>query len=192
MHKKPTSNRGTAMKRLLTVAVIFAGSALISAHGAAADDAEMIKSAEAAAPPAVSKDATIYTWGEGGAMNKLREGTNGYWCMPDEPRPGDSSMCGDANAMEWLMAIAGKKEPPKGKIGLVYMLAGVDMQASNLDPYAPAPANESDYVKTGPHIMILNAMDQLHGYPGGANPDTTKPYVMFPDTPYAHIMYPVE
>jgi hypothetical protein len=181
-----------AMKRLLTVAAIFAAGGLISADSTAADDAAMIKSAEAAAPASVSSGATIYAWGEDGGMRTLREGTNGYWCMPDEPRPGDNSMCGDANAMEWLMAIAGKKEPPKGKIGLVYMLAGVDMQASNLDPYAPAPANESEYVKTGPHIMILNAMDQLQGYPGGVNPDTTKPYVMFPDTPYAHIMYPVE
>jgi hypothetical protein len=182
------------MKWLLPVAAIIAVGALISAKSAAADDAELIKSAEAAAPAAVSKDATIYTWGEGGAMNRLREGTNGYWCMPsDTSVPGaDNSMCGDANAMEWLMAIAAKKEPPKGKVGLVYMLAGIDMQASNLDPYAEKPAEGSDYVKTGPHIMVLNAMDQLQGYPGGANPDTTKPYVMFPDTPYAHIMMPMQ
>jgi hypothetical protein len=125
-------------------------------------------------------------------MNKLREGTNGYWCMADNPLPGNASMCGDANAMEWLMAIVAKKDPPKGKIGLVYMLAGNDMQPSNLDPYAEKPAEGSDYVTTGPHIMILNAMDQLQGYSGGANPDVSKPYVMFPDTPYAHIMYPVE
>ena len=180
------------MKWLLTVAATLAASALISSRSAAADDAEMIKSAEAAAPAAVSSGATIYAWGEGGAMNKLREGTNGYWCMADDPRPGNAAMCGDANSMEWLMAIVEKREPPKGKIGLVYMLAGVDLQANNLDPYADKPAEGTDYVKTGPHIMILNAMDQLHGYPGGANPDTTRPYVMFPDTPYAHIMYPVE
>ena len=90
------------------------------------------------------------------------------------------------------MAIVEKKEPPKGKVGLVYMLAGIDMAASNLDPYAETSAEGSDYVKTGPHIMIVNAMDQLQGYTGDANPDTTQPYVMFPDTPYAHIMYPVK
>lgn len=181
------------MTRLVTVATVLAASALISAQSAAADDAETIKSAEAAAPAAVSSEATIYTLGENGTMKKLREGTNGYWCMADDPgAPGDGSMCGDANAMEWLMAIVEKKEPPKGKIGLVYMLAGVDMAPSNLDPYAKKPAEGSDYVKTGPHIMIVNAMDQLQGYTGDAHPDTTKPYVMFPDTPYAHIMYPVE
>ena len=180
------------MKRLPTVAALFAAGGLIVAQSAAADDAASIKSAEAAGPAAVSSAATIYAWGEGGAMTKLREGTNGYWCMADDPKPGDGQMCGDANAMEWLMALVEKKEPPKGKVGLVYMLAGIDMAASNLDPYAEKPAEGSDYVKTGPHIMILNAMDQLQGYTGDANPDTTKPYVMYPDTPYAHIMYPVE
>ena len=115
------------MKRLLTVAALFAAGGLIAAQSAAAGDAETIKSAEAAAPAAVSSGATIYAWGEGGAMKTLREGTNGYWCMPDDPnKPGDGSMCGDANAMEWLMAIVEKKDPPKGKIGLVYMLAGID------------------------------------------------------------------
>jgi hypothetical protein len=29
------------------------------------------------------------------------------------------------------------------------------------------------------------------GYPGGPNPDTSKPYIMFGGTPYAHIMVPV-
>ena len=180
------------MKWLLTVAAIFAGGVLVTAHSEAADDAELDQSAEAAAPTSVSSGATIYAWGEGGAMKKLREGTNGYWCMADDPRPGDAAMCGDANSMEWLMAIVAKKEPPKGKIGLLFMLGGINVPASNLDPFAEKPAEGSDYVKTGPHIMILNAMDQLQGYTGDANPDTTKPYVMWPDSTYAHIMYPVE
>jgi hypothetical protein len=29
------------------------------------------------------------------------------------------------------------------------------------------------------------------GYPGGPHPDTSRPYVMFAGTPYAHIMMPV-
>ena len=77
-------------------------------------DAETIKSAEAAAPAAVSSDATIYAWGEGGAMNKLREGTNGYWCVADDPRPGDGQMCGDANAMEWLYPSGGGRLTERG------------------------------------------------------------------------------
>jgi hypothetical protein len=29
-------------------------------------------------------------------------------------------------------------------------------------------------------------------YPGGEKPDPTKAYVMFKDTPYAHLMIPVK
>ena len=58
-------------------------------------------------------------------MKTLREGKNGFWCMPDDPAtPGPDPMCGDANAMAWAMAWIGKTEPPKGKTGLIYMLMG--------------------------------------------------------------------
>jgi len=35
-------------------------------------------------------------------------------------------------------------------------------------------------------------MVKTMGYPMSANPDTTKPYVMWPDTPYAHLMLPIK
>ena len=64
--------------------------------------------------------ATIYAVGADGAMRTVREGTNGFWCMPDSPAtPGPDPMCGDANAMEWAMAWIGKTEPPKGKVGFM-------------------------------------------------------------------------
>ena len=31
----------------------------------------------------------------------------------------------------------------------------------------------------------------MQGYPTEAKPDTTQPYVMWPGTPYAHLMIPV-
>ena len=40
--------------------------------------------------------------------------------------------------------------------------------------------------------MIVNAPEMMQGYPMDAKPDTTKPYVMYPNTPYAHLMIPVE
>ena len=130
--------------------------------------------------------------GADGAMRTVREGTNGFWCMPDSPAtPGPDPMCGDANAMEWAMAWIGKTEPPKGKVGFMYMLAG-GTDASNTDPYATAPADGNNWVKTGPHVMIMNAMDMMAGYPADAQPDTSKPYVMWEGTPYRHLMVPVQ
>jgi hypothetical protein len=156
-----------------------------------ADDAEMIKSAESAAPAAVSSQAAIYAMNEKGEMRTLREGKNGWWCMPDSPAtPGPDPMCGDANSMEWAMAWIGKKDPPKGKVGFMYMLAG-GTDASNTDPYARSPADGDDWISTGPHVMIVNAMDLMAGYPGEAKPDTKAPYIMWQGTPYAHLMIPV-
>ncbi|MBS3648685.1 hypothetical protein KEU06_08590 [Pseudaminobacter sp. 19-2017] len=181
------------MTRLLTVAALLAASSLVAIERAAAvDDAALIKSAESAAPTAVSKGATIYAADEKGNMRTLRQGTNGFWCMPDNPAsPGPDPMCGDANAMEWAQAWMGKKEPPKGKVGFMYMLAG-GTDASNTDPYATKPDASNNWVETGPHVMIVNAMDMMQGYPANPKPDTSAPYVMWAGTPYAHLMIPVK
>ncbi len=181
------------MRCLLTVKSGFvAACGLVAAGAAFADDAELIKSAESAAPAAVSGGATIYAMDDTGAIKTLREGTNGFWCMPDNPAsPGPDPMCGDANSMEWATAWIGKTEPPKGKVGFMYMLAG-GTDSSNTDPYATAPAEGNNWITTGPHVMVVNAMDVMAGYPTDPMPDTSMPYVMWAGTPYAHLMIPVE
>ncbi len=156
------------------------------------DDAAMIKSAEAAAPAAVASKATIYAMDDSGKMRTLREGSNGFWCMPDSPAtPGPDPMCGDANSMEWAMAWIGKTEPPKGKVGFMFMLAG-GTDASNTDPHAAKPTEGNNWIETGPHVMVMNAMDMMAGYTTAPNPDTSQPYIMWAGTPYAHLMIPVK
>jgi hypothetical protein len=160
---------------------------------AAPDQAALIAQAEGAGPPAVAKDATIHGFDEAGQMITLREGTNGWWCMPDDPvSPGTDPMCGDANSMDWLMAYLNKTEPTAGKTGFIYMLVeGSD--ASNTDPYAQAPTDENHWIHTGPHVMIMNAPEEMVAlYPAEPDPDTTMPFIMYAGTPYAHLMIPVE
>jgi hypothetical protein len=84
----------------------------------------------------------------------------------------------------------GKKEPPANTVGVMYMLEG-GTDASNSDPYAKQPTAENDWVNTGPHLMIVGSKEVLAGYPAGAKPDTSAPYVMWAGTPYAHLMVPV-
>lgn len=85
----------------------------------------------------------------------------------------------------------GHTDPPAGKVGFGYMLMG-GSDASNSDPYATKPAEGKAWVDTGPHVMVLNAGSMMAGYPSQAdNPDTKEPYVMWPGTPYAHLMIPV-
>jgi hypothetical protein len=166
-------------------------------HGmamATMSDADMIASAMKAAPEAVGKDAGVITVGADGAVRELRKGTNGFTCMADNPEtPGPDPMCWDANAMAWVQAWMGHKEPPANNVGLMYMLAG-GTDASNTDPYAKKPTTENHWVKTGPHIMIVGAASltaEAAGHPRAADPDTSKPYVMWAGTPYEHLMVPV-
>ena len=162
-----------------------------TAAAAAADHGDPIASAMAAAPEAIGGKAAIIQAQADGSMKTLREGSNGWTCMPDNPTtPGPDPMCMDANAAKWAQAWMGKKEPPANTVGVMYMLAG-GTDASNTDPYATQPTAENDWVSTGPHLMIVGSKEVLAGYPAGAKPDTTAPYVMWADTPYAHLMVPI-
>jgi hypothetical protein len=102
-------------------------------------------------------------------------------------------MCFDQNGTLWAQAWMTHKDPPADKPGMAYMLQG-GSDASNLDPYATKPASGDSWVTTGPHVMILSAAAAASsGYPNMQKaPDTSKPYVMFGGTPYAHIMLPVK
>lgn len=157
-----------------------------------ATDAEKIDSAMAAAPKAIGEGATIMAMGADGSMKELRKGTNNFTCIPDDPQtPGPDPMCGDTNAMEWVGAMLAKKTPANGKVGFMYMLTG-GTDASNTDPYAKGPTDTNNWVKTGPHVMVVGSKELLVGYPADAKPDTAKPYVMWAGTPYAHLMVPVK
>jgi hypothetical protein len=107
---------------------------------------------------------------------------------PDTPGP--DPMCFDANAGKWAAAWMHHKPPPDGTPGVMYMLEG-GTDASNTDPYAKSPTADNDWVKTGPHIMLVGSKAMLAGYPSGAKPNTSAPYVMWAGTPYAHLMVPV-
>lgn len=164
------------MRFLVAVSLLFVGPA------GAADKDELIADALSAAPPSVTEGATVKD-AEG---NVLRKGTNGWTCYPGNPAIGP--MC---NQPQWdaLLAALGKKEKPEIKeFSISYMLAGEGDAAgvSNSDPFASDPHAHGDYVKEGPHLMIVmpdkKALEGL-----STNPDDPV-YVMWKDTPYAHIM----
>lgn len=163
-----------------------------AAKTSAPSDAKLIASAERAAPAAVSKGATIVAVDAGGKMRTLREGHNGWTCMPDSPAtPGPDPMCMDKNAFEWAGAWMGHKAPASGKVGFIYMLEG-GTDASNTEPHAAKPAAGNHWIKTGAHVMIVGADPDFYNlYPKSADPDTRAPYVMWAGTPYQHLMAPV-
>lgn len=180
-------NLGLTLLSMIATTTLLAQSA-----PPAKTDEQKIASAMSAAPPRVAKAATIVEMGSDGRMRTLRKGSNGFTCMADDPHtPGPDPMCVDANAMEWLHALITRGEPPAGKIGLFYMLAG-GTDASNTDPFATKPSGPH-WIKTGPHVMVVGADPSFYAlYPRGADPDTSTPYVMWADTKYQHLMIPVK
>ena len=69
-----------------------------------------------------------------------------------------------------------------------------DSGTSNTDPYATKQTEDNNWVKTGPHVMIVGAgvKDMAQAYPREGKADPTKPYVMWPGTPYEHLMLPIK
>ena len=139
-----------------------------------------------AAPPKIVADATVVRM-QNNTMQTLKKGTNEWTCMFQNGTP----MCLDPNAMEWAHAWQ-THGPATDKTGFIYMLAG-DTGASNTDPYATAKTADNHWIQTGSHVMIVGAAAKgMVGYPKGADPDPTKPYVMWPESPYEHLMIPVK
>jgi hypothetical protein len=176
------------MHHRLTFGLLVAFCLAAGSAAALADEAQAarIARAESAAPDFISKQATIMD--SDGTV--LREGTNGWTCLPDT-LPGDNApVCNDATWMALMHAVGQQAEFTASSVGISYMLQGDEgAGVSNSDPYHPDPKSAHDYVETGPHLMIAVPRELLEGMTD--DPASGGPYVMWKDTPYAHIMVPV-
>lgn len=169
----------------------IAGPADTAAQQAASSDEEKIAEALSAAPPDVASGATVLDWpAETGAdFRVLREGDNGWSCLPD--LPGDTNfepMCNDARWMEWFRAVLAGRDPEVSGMGLSYML-DTRWAVSNTDPTAIGPAPGNQWHEGGAHLMVIvpdPAM--LDGFPD--DPGADGAYVMWRGTPLVHLMIP--
>ena len=160
-----------------------------TAAQAAPDAQAKIADAMSAGPSSIATDATILDWAmdANGHFVVLRDGSNGWTCFPDTPgTPTDDPMCVDQTWMGWLEAYMAGEDPTITVPGIAYMLQG-DSAASNTDPYATEPAEGEDWVVDPPHLMILlpEGTDQSVF---STDPHSGGPYIMYPGTPYEHIM----
>lgn len=172
----------------MKIAVMTSLALLLSGGAWAGESAEVkIKRAKSAAPPAVSDEATVMD--TDGTI--LVEGSNGWTCLPDTMAGDKAPMCNDAEWMEMFGAVGTQSDYTADRIGISYMLQGEPMGSgvSNSTPYHHDHANAEDYVETGPHMMIIVPKEMLKGITN--DPSGGGPYVMWGDTPYAHIMIPV-
>lgn len=178
------------MFRLIsTILLILLVTMYTDVYGQSASDKQAkIQSASDAAHDAIIEKATIKDWD--GTV--LREGTNKWTCYPDMPNlPEQNPMCLDDQWIEWMEAYLNQEEPNITQVGLGYMLRG-GSPASNIDPFAEGPTADNQWMnEVKPHLMILFPdADMYEGI--STDPENGGPWVMFPETPYAHIMMPVK
>jgi hypothetical protein len=151
----------------------------------AQDKSAAVKEALSAAWPGMAEHAAVVDW-EG---NVLREGSNGYTCLPTPPNlSGTAPICLDSEWMKWADAWQNKKDYTAQSLAFSYMLAG-DEGASNIDPFAEGPTDDNEWIKEGAHLMILAPAELLEAFP--TDPHNGGPYVMWKGTPYAHLMVPI-
>jgi hypothetical protein len=95
----------------------------------------------------------------------------------------------DARWQAFFEAYEQKKAPKIDGVGIAYMLQG-SLSPNNSDPFAEKPAPGADWMKDGPHVMvILPDPKQLVSF--SSDHTSGGPYVMYKGTPYAHLMVPV-
>jgi hypothetical protein len=165
---------------------IFLALFLISAssHGGEESVAQKITRAQSAAHSAISANAAVMD--VDGTM--LKKGSNGWVCMPGIG-PGDNHpMCNDAVWTRMMQAASSGADFQTDRIGISYMLQG-DANVSNSNPAATDPNNGDIWVQEGAHLMVVAPRGMLKGIPD--DPYNGGPYVMWKDTPYAHIMVPI-
>src|SRR3989441_2424325 len=112
------------------------GTFTTSAHS----DEWKIANALSASPASITEHAAVIDWPanpkDGMSHGRvLRQGTNGWTCMPDVPgRPQHDPMCADETMMKWLTATLAGKKPDIDRVGLSYMLLGEARQGQGATP----------------------------------------------------------
>jgi hypothetical protein len=159
----------------------------VAAHSDATDAADTTQAkialAMSAGPADIAPSARIIDTDAQGKTIVLREGNNGFTCMPGDPKViGKPAMCVDGASMQWFADFKAHKPKPTNTVpGITYMLAGAT-QRSDTDPNdMTSPA-----IHVGPHWMMMWPFDpKTTGLPTKHKP--TGAYIMWAGSPYAHL-----
>ena len=185
---------------LLTITFILCPNVYASSHSHSHDDSdhkhysnqEIMEIAMSAAPENVSGKATIMA--ADGAI--LKEGTNGWVCMPGSP-PNENvnPMCVDPAWQNWLQeymkAVNGEAyeyDSESASFGVSYMLVG-DIAVDNNEPFNQ-DQSKGVWVAERPHLMLLLPASMMKDLP--TDPYAGGPYVMWEGNDFVHVMVPLE
>jgi hypothetical protein len=162
-----------------SIILLLAFTALVAGIGFAQEKTleEKIQSALSAGPEVLREGARIVDWPGSVAPKvpgveaiELRPGTNGWTCLPDDVETaGNDPMCLNEIYWQTLQARLNQVDPPTIGIGIGYML------------------QEGVPAGSPPHMMVF-VPGSDDGYAAFSTQPGPLPWIMFPDTPYAHLM----
>jgi hypothetical protein len=188
--RKKTQN-AYLVSTVCSVAALLMGACTAAQHQYPTADiptaeAAYIAKVKTAAPEQIVSKASIIMM-QAGKSRELQAGSNGFTCFIGAD---GTPQCADQNGMEWVKSVVARTNPPD-KIGFIYMLAG-DTGTTNHHPHQRD--TRLHWVQTGPHVMIVGPrVREMLGYPRTMDvADPRQPYVMFPGTPYEHLMLPTK
>ena len=152
-----------------------------SATDASESSQDKIARAMSAGPDDIARSARIIDTDAGGKTVVLRDGSNGFTCMPGNPKViGEPPMCVDAASLQWFADAKAHKPKPTNTVP-DYVFAGA-AQRSDSDPNDKT----SPAITVGPHWMIMWPFDpKTTGLPTTHKP--TGAYIMWAGSPYAHL-----
>jgi hypothetical protein len=152
--------------------------AIADAIGAPGESKQaQIARAIAAAPKQVTDSARIEGSDAKGRKIVLREGNNGFTCLPGNPKVvGRPASCSNQAAQQWSADLAvGKPAPTNTVAGFIYMQSGATERSVS-----------GATVKIGPEWMIIWPFDPKASGLSAIKKDTGA-YILWPGTPYAHL-----
>lgn len=151
-----------------------------------------------AAPDKLAAAATVSD-----GTNVLRKGTNGWTCMPANPRGMSDPehgwvdaheampVCFDSAGFAWMTGWMTNTKPVMERDAYVWMLHG-DMGEDNTSPKTMHKADAKDpanWVVSGPHLMMFpKDPASIDAFPTDFR--VGEPYVMFKGHMFAHLMIP--
>jgi len=107
---RPTVKTATLAK---AVALVVLVGTRAGSHAEQNPAEAKIERATSAGPPEIARSAKIIDKDAQGHAVVLREGSNGFTCMPGNPNViGDPPMCADQPSMQWAADFAARKPKP--------------------------------------------------------------------------------
>lgn len=149
-----------------------------------------VQNALSAAPEAVSSGAKVMDWPASDTAQPptLREGTNGWTCVPDDPNtPANDPGCADEE-MERYWEVWRRRTPPTvTAMAVGYALQGMQV-ASLTDPFKTGPDSGQAWIDVPPAVMM--AVPTPASYAGLPTAPAAGPWVLWARTPFAVIIVP--